>query len=324
MSSSVIEASSLCLTDILRAMTTNDLSEVPSVITQKAGQLWKGSLIRINRITSSGSCLEPVATYGDNHTTLGARLPINSLFESFAVQANRNIRFRGTEQRRPPGASAILASPYKSAMIELLRWQNKVIGTFTVAKMQAWNFTVADEARLKDLACCASLSLMRPSIATETKTLVRSEASTSKKYRPGRDSEGVSAAGFSRASTRRDSYTVAKHQGAGHVTTRDAQIINLLAKGMRFKEVAAVLLISTRTVEHHIERLKQRFGARSLPSLVGQLTAARLVDPADHLCLAPLGSVTALSYERIDGVALGSDPTMAQQPSEPTSVRKAV
>src|ERR1700685_1308327 len=96
------------------------------------------SVIRINRITSSGSCLEPLATYGDNHTTLGARLPINSLFESFAVQANRNIRFRGTEQRRPPGASAILASPYKSAMIELLRWQNKVIGTFTVAKMQAW------------------------------------------------------------------------------------------------------------------------------------------------------------------------------------------
>jgi len=69
------------------------------------------------------------------------------------------------------------------------------------------------------------------------------------------------------------------------LSPREGEIIRLLSADKSCKEVAEVLHLSIRTVEHYLDRLKLRFGKRTLHGLVGHV-----VRVAQH---ARSGSFTA-------------------------------
>lgn len=59
------------------------------------------------------------------------------------------------------------------------------------------------------------------------------------------------------------------------ISTREAEVLRLVAQGLSNKEIAARLFLSPRTVEKHVESLLRKSGARSRTGLV-----ARLLPPA--------------------------------------------
>ncbi|MDE1991161.1 MAG: helix-turn-helix transcriptional regulator [Rhizobiaceae bacterium] len=61
----------------------------------------------------------------------------------------------------------------------------------------------------------------------------------------------------------------------------DDNIIQLLIEGQTAKEIAALINLSPRTIEHRIDKLKERFEARSLVHLVAKLVAVQ-VGRMDH------------------------------------------
>lgn len=64
------------------------------------------------------------------------------------------------------------------------------------------------------------------------------------------------------------------------LSPRQWRVVSLLTQGMTYKEIAAVLEISPRTVESHVEKLRASFGARTTPQLVAML-AERMARPPD-------------------------------------------
>lgn len=59
----------------------------------------------------------------------------------------------------------------------------------------------------------------------------------------------------------------------------DEAILQLLMEGSTAKEIANTLEISHRTVEHRLERIKLKYGAKNNVHLVAMLMSARLVNP---------------------------------------------
>jgi DNA-binding NarL/FixJ family response regulator len=52
------------------------------------------------------------------------------------------------------------------------------------------------------------------------------------------------------------------------LTSKQTRILELLCEGKVHKEIADVMTLSTRTVQHYVERLKIKFGARNTTQLV--------------------------------------------------------
>lgn len=63
------------------------------------------------------------------------------------------------------------------------------------------------------------------------------------------------------------------------LTSREQEIICLLAQGLRLAEIAEKLGISQKTVESHLENLKEKLGCRSVPEL--RALAMRWQTPTD-------------------------------------------
>lgn len=53
-----------------------------------------------------------------------------------------------------------------------------------------------------------------------------------------------------------------------HITTREKEILELLAKGLSSKEIAETLLISFHTVESHRKNLRFKFEAKNSSELI--------------------------------------------------------
>ena len=62
------------------------------------------------------------------------------------------------------------------------------------------------------------------------------------------------------------------------LTPRQRQVLKLIAEGRRMKEIAAILEISTRTVETHKYEMMQALGVQSTAELVRHAIKQRLVD----------------------------------------------
>lgn len=67
--------------------------------------------------------------------------------------------------------------------------------------------------------------------------------------------------------------------GAASLSTRERQVLSLLMKGLPAKVIAVRLGLSTRTIEHHLERARRRLGARNAV----QAAAIALGQPIDEL-----------------------------------------
>jgi DNA-binding CsgD family transcriptional regulator len=53
-----------------------------------------------------------------------------------------------------------------------------------------------------------------------------------------------------------------------YLTTREREVLKLIAEGKSSKETAELLFISVRTVEHHRENIKRKLGLKKLSDLV--------------------------------------------------------
>lgn len=65
---------------------------------------------------------------------------------------------------------------------------------------------------------------------------------------------------------------------AGELTTRERDVLRLLAEGLSSKEIAERLNLATRTVENHRARIMQRTGLRSVAQLALHAVRLGLVD----------------------------------------------
>ncbi len=65
--------------------------------------------------------------------------------------------------------------------------------------------------------------------------------------------------------------------GADHLTDREVDVLLLVAAGQHNKEIAQVLGISTRTVDHHLRTMLRRAGAQSRVELVARCYAAEIM-----------------------------------------------
>jgi len=63
------------------------------------------------------------------------------------------------------------------------------------------------------------------------------------------------------------------------LTTRQREILQLIAEGNNTKEIAFLLKVSVKTVEAHRTQLMQRLGINDIPSLVRQAMRSGLVPP---------------------------------------------
>ncbi|KSV66645.1 hypothetical protein N182_35085 [Sinorhizobium sp. GL2] len=74
----------------------------------------------------------------------------------------------------------------------------------------------------------------------------------------------------------------------GRFDVDDEAVVQLLLEGCTAKEIAAQLGISNRTVEHRLERLKERFGARNTVHLVVMLLGGHVNQNASTDATAPI------------------------------------
>ncbi|MDF1608986.1 helix-turn-helix transcriptional regulator [Hoeflea sp. YIM 152468] len=70
-------------------------------------------------------------------------------------------------------------------------------------------------------------------------------------------------------------FAIPSHQEMASDLT-DESIIQLLIEGQTAKEIADMLDLSPRTIEHRIDRMKTRFGARNLVHLVAKLVGTQV------------------------------------------------
>lgn len=63
------------------------------------------------------------------------------------------------------------------------------------------------------------------------------------------------------------------------LTPREQEILKLLARGLRLAEIAQELSISPKTVESHLENLREKLGCRTIPEL--RALAMRSQNPTD-------------------------------------------
>jgi DNA-binding NarL/FixJ family response regulator len=68
-------------------------------------------------------------------------------------------------------------------------------------------------------------------------------------------------------------------RSGGRLSVREREIVQLLAEGKSNKEVAAVLNISTRTVENHRAKTMEKLKLRSFGELVRYAVRNRIVEP---------------------------------------------
>ena len=101
--------------------------------------------------------------------------------------------------------------------------------------------------------------------------------------------------------------------GAGHLTDREVEVLLLVAVGKHNKEIAKVLGISTRTVDHHLRTMLRRASVQGRAELVARCYAAEIMiagiwPPAwsGSRCLAWPGEAETALPPRCEGLSSGA------------------
>jgi DNA-binding NarL/FixJ family response regulator len=70
---------------------------------------------------------------------------------------------------------------------------------------------------------------------------------------------------------------------AGALTAREQEICQMVAAGQTNAEIAAVLYLSPRTVEHYVSNILTKLGYRSRVQIASEAAAGRLPGGRHHL-----------------------------------------
>ena len=67
-------------------------------------------------------------------------------------------------------------------------------------------------------------------------------------------------------------------ENAAHLTAREVEVVRLLADGLRNSEIAERLVVSPRTIDHHVSAVLRKLGAKSRGEAVAAASRAGLLD----------------------------------------------
>jgi DNA-binding NarL/FixJ family response regulator len=67
-------------------------------------------------------------------------------------------------------------------------------------------------------------------------------------------------------------------ENAAHLTAREIEVVRLLAEGLRNGEIAERLVVSPRTIDHHVSAVLRKLGAKSRGEAVAAASRAGLLD----------------------------------------------
>jgi DNA-binding CsgD family transcriptional regulator len=244
------------------------LNGLLSDITRVAARLCHSNMALVTLLTDSGKELEVVGVHGVRARILGARLPIAASFNGLVITTGRSVGSTDVLHdarplvRRTPflaGARGVFAVPLPSP--------DGPFGSLGVAKQTVWRFTDRDAAMLTQLAASASVAIQNARLRGRVQSAGARAPGFAREFAPmGRVPAGGEVRG--------DGAEAPAGSGTGdriQLTPRQREIVILLAAGLTCAEAAAALDLSSRTVQHHLERLKQRFRQPRLPALVGYL-----------------------------------------------------
>lgn len=248
-----------------------------SSIARAAAHLCHAPMAAIALLTDGKDELEVVGTFGIRTSVLGARLPVRLSFNGLVITAGRAVRSTDVLRDPPPmvcilppmtGARGVLAVP--------LRDGSGPFGTLSVAKRVCWRFSAHHEALLAQLADSASIAIQNARLREQLHSAGRHSTRLDAAVR----SVDVTPPSLQHPSELDQPLA---HSDSCHLSPREREILKLVANGKTFKEIAAILGISGRTVEHYLERLKLRFHQQRLAALVGYMLTHGVV------LLPPLG-----------------------------------
>jgi DNA-binding CsgD family transcriptional regulator len=266
MVSSVTDVASRTQRQITAAIAVgNELEGVLSSIARAAAHLCQAPMATIALLTDSQHELEVVGTFGIRPSIVGTRSPVRLSFNGLVITAGRAVHSTDVLRDPPPmvrilppmtGARGVFAVP--------LRDPRGPFGTLSVAKRVCWQFSGHNEAVLTQLADSASIAVQNAQLREQLHR-------TARHWTPlGPTVRSVDFAKPSMQLPSRLDHAPA-HRDSCHLSPRQREIITLVATGKTYKEIASILSISGRTVEHHLERLKLRFHQPRIAALVGYM-----------------------------------------------------
>lgn len=210
--------------------------------------------------------LEIVAIRGGGNTGVGRCLPMTRSLSGLVASNERPFaradlssapRIRVCELARERGLRVVAVVPLRSAL--------GAFGSLAVASARSWFPDEAQRRLLRMLADFASVALQwRP----------QTGASSRRQQSLGSAQPNI-VGGFGPSAWERLESSI---------TRRQLEISRLLVTGATSKEIGQCLGISSRTVEHHLERLKVRFRQSTVHGLVGQLLLFSKHEDAGLVC----------------------------------------
>jgi len=233
-----------------------------SRIARAAARLCDADMAAITLLTDKRDELEMVGVHGIRPSILGTRLPVALSFNGLVITAGRSVRSADVLREPPPmvrsipsmtGARGVLAVP--------LRDGSAPFGTLGVANRVCWQFTAHDQAQLTQLAGSASIAIQNAQLRERLSRALSPALQDGARANP--------LAGRPEPARRSQSLHGGDGACAYHFSPREREILRLLSSGKTCGEAAATLNISSRTVQHYLERLKVRFHQPRLPALVG-------------------------------------------------------
>jgi DNA-binding CsgD family transcriptional regulator len=204
------------------------------------------------------------AVHGTNAAIVGEHLPPLRPRTAEVLAAGRSLRTRDASgDRRPLVRTIAERTGARGGVLTPVPGGDGFLGVLCVARRCRWECT--DPAVLKRLAATASIAVQNAMLRScPVPGLLASPPSPTAAARRARGGEDHGPDLGRRL----------------HLSPRERQIMQLLVGGKTYKEAAAALDISPRTVEHYVERMKKRFHQSRLPALTGKLAVLGLLPPA--------------------------------------------
>jgi GAF domain-containing protein len=240
---------------IIAAVATNRrIDTILSEVVRAAAKVCAADIAGITLLTDTRDELEIACIHGSAAAARGRRLPLVGSLSGLAVTTGRPVRsFDVLADPRPFAAWVARCTSMRAMLIVPLRNQEYPLGTLMVTRKTPGTWLRTQEGLLVQLANLASIAVQSLQLR---ELLRRSTWSAIVSDLPAKPKLAVEPRAGSDANLRQH-------------TAREREIINLLIVGQTYKEVAATIGISARTVEHYVDRLKHRHRVTTIHGLVG-------------------------------------------------------
>jgi len=240
-------------------------------VVREAAHLCGTPLAAITMRAGGRDRLDLISVFGTGGVIVEQPLPVAHSLNGDVITSGRS--FRSSDVWRDVGVSVsdiARRNRVRSLLIAPLPIRGAVAGTIALARRAPSHFSARDEAVLQEFARSVSIPLERVWARAIARCLSpfaqgdhRQANLRGLRSQPGSESPFVD-----------QPPPAAQH----HLTPRERDILGLLLADHTCRQIASVLGLSQRTVEHYLDRLKLRFGKVTLHGLATLVLADRLLE----------------------------------------------